>query len=358
MASNSLGDIFRITTFGESHGKAIGAVIDGCPANIELSEEWIQKELDKRKPGQSEVTSARKEEDKAEIISGVFEGKTTGAPIAILIFNNNADSSVYGEIKNLLRPGHANFTYLKKYGAFDYRGGGRSSGRETANWVAGGAVAKKILAEQGIKVTAYTKEIGGVKAEEVDIGEIDRNKVRCPDKNAASKMIDKILEVKNDGDSIGGMIEVIADNVPAGLGDPVFNKLDAEIAKALMSINGVKGVEIGAGFETVNMKGSECNDAFVKEEGKIVTKTNNCGGILGGISNGMPIIARIAVKPTASIGKEQETTDLEGNAAKIKVEGKHDPCLVPRAVPVAEAMMALVLANAILRQKVFSLNKK
>ena len=358
MASNSFGDIFRITTFGESHGKAIGAVIDGCPANIELSEEWIQKELDKRKPGQSEVTSARKEEDKAEILSGVFEGKTTGAPIAILIFNKNADSSVYGEIKNLLRPGHANFTYLKKYGIYDYRGGGRSSGRETANWVAGGAVAKKILAEQGIKVIAYTKEIGGIKAEEFDIGEIDRNKVKCPDKNAASKMVDKILEVKNDGDSVGGIIEIIADNVPAGLGDPVFNKLDAEIAKALMSINGVKGVEIGAGFEAAKMKGSECNDSFVKEGEKIVTKTNNCGGILGGISNGMPIIARIAVKPTASIGKEQETTDLEGNAAKIKIDGEHDPCLVPRVVSVAEAMMALVLANVILRQKVFSLNKK
>jgi len=255
MASNSLGDIFRITTFGESHGKAIGAVIDGCPANIEISEEDIQKELDRRRPGQSEVTSARKEEDKAEILSGIFEGRTTGAPIAIIIFNKNADSSGYEKIKDLLRPGHANFTYLKKYGIFDYRGGGRSSGRETANWVSGGAVAKKILAEKGIKVAAYTKEIGGIKAEEFDIKEIDRNDVRCPDKDAASKMADKILEAKNDGDSIGGIIEVTADNVPAGLGDPVFNKLDAEIAKALMTINGVKGVEIGAGFEAAKMKG-------------------------------------------------------------------------------------------------------
>jgi len=358
MASNSLGDIFRITTFGESHGKAIGAVIDGCPANIEISEEDIQKELDRRRPGQSEVTSARKEEDKAEILSGIFEGRTTGAPIAIIIFNKNADSSGYEKIKDLLRPGHANFTYLKKYGIFDYRGGGRSSGRETANWVSGGAVAKKILAEKGIKVAAYTKEIGGIKAEEFDIKEIDRNDVRCPDKDAASKMADKILEAKNDGDSIGGIIEVTADNVPAGLGDPVFNKLDAEIAKALMTINGVKGVEIGAGFEAAKMKGSECNDAFAKEGEKIITKTNNSGGILGGISNGMPITARIAVKPTSSIGKEQETTDLEGNAAKIKVEGKHDPCLVPRAVPVVEAMMALVLVNAYLRQKIFLPDRK
>jgi len=358
MASNSLGDIFRITTFGESHGKAIGAVIDGCPANIEISEEDIQKELDRRRPGQSEVTSARKEEDKAEILSGIFEGRTTGAQIAIVIFNKNIDSSGYEKIKDLLRPGHANFTYLKKYGIFDYKGGGRSSGRETANWVAGGAVAKKILAEKGIRIIAYAKEIGGIKAEEFDIGEIDRNDVRCPDKNAARKMVEKILEAKNDGDSIGGVIEVAADNVPAGLGDPVFNKLDAEIAKALMTINGVKGVEIGAGFEAAKMKGSECNDAFAKEGEKIITKTNNSGGILGGISNGMPITARIAVKPTSSIGKEQETTDLEGNAAKIKVEGKHDPCLVPRAVPVVEAMMALVLVNAYLRQKIFLPDRK
>jgi len=358
MASNSLGDIFRITTFGESHGKAIGAVIDGCPANIEISEEDIQKELDRRRPGQSEVTSARKEEDKAEILSGIFEGRTTGAPIAIAIFNKNSDSSRYEKIKDLLRPGHANFTYLKKYGIFDYKGGGRSSGRETANWVSGGAVAKKILAEKGIRIIAYAKEIGGIKAKEIDFGEIDRNDVRCPDKNVAIKMVDKILEAKKDGDSIGGIIEVAADNVPAGLGDPVFDKLDAEIAKALMTINGVKGVEIGAGFESVKMKGSECNDAFVNEEDKIITKTNNSGGILGGISNGMPIVAKIAIKPTASVGKEQETTDLEGNTAKIKIEGEHDPCLVPRAVPVAEAMMALVLVNAYLRQNIFLPNRK
>jgi len=358
MASNSLGDVFKVTTFGESHGKAIGAIIDGCPANIEISGEDIQKELDRRRPGQSEVTSARKEEDKAEILSGIFEGRTTGAPIAIIIFNKNADGSGYEKIKNLLRPGHANFTYLKKYRIFDYKGAGRSSGRETANWVSGGAVAKKILAEKGINVTAYAKEIGGVKAEEFDIEEIDRNDVRCPDKDAARKMADKILEVKNDGDSIGGIIEVTADNVPAGLGDPVFNKLDAEIARALMTINGIKGVEIGAGFEAARMKGSECNDAFVKERDEIITKTNNSGGILGGISNGMPIIARIAVKPTASIGKEQETTDLEGNAAKIKIEGEHDPCLVPRAVPVVEAMMTLVLVNAYLRQKIFLPDRK
>ena len=272
--SNTFGDIFRVTTFGESHGKAIGAVVDGCPKNIELSEKDIQKDLDRRKPGQSKVTSARKEEDKAKILSGVFEGKTTGAPISIIIFNKNVKSSKYEKIKNLLRPGHANFTYLKKYGVFDYRGGGRSSARETANWVSAGAVAKKILEKRGIKIIAYTKEIAGIKAEKIDINEINRNEARCPDKNIAKKILDKILKAKNESDSVGGVIEVVAYNVPAGLGDPIFNKLDAEIAKALMTINGVKGVEIGAGFEVAKMKGSECNDVFLKEGEKIVTKTN------------------------------------------------------------------------------------
>ncbi|MFC1768130.1 chorismate synthase [Nanoarchaeota archaeon] len=351
MSYSTFGKYFRVTTWGESHGKAIGVVIDGMKPGISLSEEDIQKDLDKRKPGQSKIVTPRKEEDKVEILSGVFEGKTTGTPISLIIYNKDVDSSKYEKIKNLVRPGHATLTYMKKYGIFDYRGGGRSSARETAMRVAAGAVAKKILDEKGINVVAYIKEVDGIKAKNIDLKEISKNPVNCPDKEAAAKIEKLILKIKDEGDSIGGLIEVVCENVPAGLGDPVFDKLDAMISGALMSIPAVKGVEIGSGFEVANMKGSESNDVFAKKGNKIVTVTNHAGGILGGISDGMPIVARVAVKPTSSILKEQQTVDISGHSQKIKVEGRHDPCVAIRGVPVVEAMMRLVLVDALLKQE-------
>ncbi len=354
MSYSTFGKYFRVTTWGESHGKAIGAVIDGCKPGISLTEEDIQQELDRRKPGQSSVVTPRKEEDKVEILSGVFEGKTTGTPISLIIFNKDVDSSKYEKIKELLRPGHATFTYLKKYGIFDYRGGGRSSARETAMRVAAGAIAKKILAEHTVKITAYIKEVAGIVAKNIDYAEIRKNPVNCPDKEAAKKIEKAILKIKEQGDSYGGIIEVVAENVPAGLGDPVFDKLDAMIGQAMMSIPAVKGVEIGSGFDAARMKGSESNDSFVKKGNKIITATNNSGGILGGISNGMPIVARIAIKPTSSIIKEQETVDIKGNKKTIRVEGRHDPCVAIRAPPIVEAMMALVLIDALMKQEMVS----
>ncbi|MBI4440303.1 chorismate synthase [Candidatus Woesearchaeota archaeon] len=354
MSYSTFGKYFRVTTWGESHGKAIGAVIDGCRPGIELSEEYIQKELDRRKPGQSSIVTPRKEEDKVEILSGVFEGKTTGTPISLIIYNRDVDSSKYEKIKSLIRPGHAMFTYMKKYGIYDYRGGGRASARETAMRVAAAAIAKKILAEKSIKVTAYVKEVGGIAAKKIDYAEIQKNPVNCPDKEAAKKIEKAILKARGEGDSLGGIVEVVAENVPAGLGDPVFDKLEATIAQALMSIPAVKGVEIGAGFQSARMKGSQSNDAFAKKGNKIITVTNNAGGILGGISNGMPILARVAVKPTSSILKEQETVDVSGKKQTIRVEGRHDPCVAIRAVPVVEAMMILALADAMMKQEMVS----
>lgn len=349
--SSTLGKNFRITTFGESHGKAVGVVIDGVKPGLKISEEEIQKELDKRKPGQSNVSTPRQEEDQVNILSGIFNGKTTGTPICLVVYNKDADSSKYEKIKNIFRPGHADFTYLKKYGVRDYRGGGRVSGRETIARVAAGAIAKKLLSKNGIKIIAYTKEIAGIVAKKIDLAEIEKNPVRCPDKKAAKKMEMVILKAKAEGDSVGGIVEVIATNVPAGLGDPVFDKLSANIAKALVSIPAVKGVEIGAGFKVAQMKGSECNDQFIKKGGKIITTSNNSGGILGGISTGMPIVARVAVKPTSSIAKEQQTVDIDGKKVKIKIKGRHDPCICPRIVPVVESMMAIILADAIMRQE-------
>ena len=351
MSSNSIGKNFRITTFGESHGKAVGVVIDGVKPGLKISEEEIQSELDKRKPGQSKITTARKEEDKIHILSGIFNGKTTGTPICMLVYNKDADSSKYEKIKNIFRPGHADFAYFKKYGIRDHRGGGRASGRETVGRVAAGAIAKKFLSKANIKVIAYTKEIAGIEAKKFRQGEIGKNTVRCPDKKAAKVMEKAILKAKQNRDSIGGIVEVTALNVPAGLGDPVFCKLDAELAKALMSIPAVKGVEFGAGFELSKMRGRQCNDPFIKKGNKIITKTNNAGGILGGISNGMPIIARVVVKPTSSILKEQKTVDIKGKKIKIKIEGRHDPCICPRVVPVVESMVTIVLADALMRQK-------
>jgi len=353
--SNTFGKSFRLTTWGESHGRAIGAVIDGCPSMLELSEGDIQKELDMRRPGRSGIASQRKEEDKIEILSGVLEGRTTGAPLSMLIWNKDVRPEAYDEIKNLARPGHADLTYELKYGIRDWRGGGRASARETACRVAGGAVAKKLLSGFEMGVFAYAVRIGGIPADGVDVTERnldklrrlrEQNDVRCIDAAAAKKMEKAILLAKNEGDSLGGIIEVSALGVPPGLGEPVFDKLGADLAKALMSVPAVKGVEIGAGFSLADMKGSKANDAFFIERGKIKTKTNNSGGILGGISSGMPITARVAIKPTSSIAKEQNTVNMKKmQDAKIKVGGRHDPCVVPRAVPVVEAMVALVLAD-------------
>lgn len=348
MASNSFGNIFRITTFGESHGKAVGVVIDGCPAGLLLSENDINEFLKLRQGGKSPYVSPRKEQDQGKIISGVFAGKTTGMPIVIMIENKNIDSSKYEAIKDLLRPGHANYTYLEKYSIFDYRGGGRASARETVCRVAAGAVAKKILEKHKIKTAAFVKTIGSISAK-INIKNITKlraetyqNEIFCPDKKAAQLMMQEIDKVKAEGDSIGGIVEFVASGLPVGLGDPVYERLDANLAKAMMSIPATKGFEIGEGFNSVSMKGSEHNDLFP-------LKTNHAGGVLGGISTGMPLIGRVAFKPTASIAKPQSTVDLKGKARIFKLpEGsRHDPCVAIRAVPVVEAMCALVIVDAL-----------
>jgi chorismate synthase len=348
---NTFGRIFRVTTWGESHGEAIGCVVDGCPSGLELNRGDIQRHLDRRSPGKNIVSTERNESDDVEILSGVFEDKTLGTPISMLIKNLDVDSSRYEEIKNLLRPGHAEFTWKKKFGLIDWRGGGRASGRETASRVAAGAVARKLLKTSGVEILAYSKNIAGVSADtNSDLEKmrkaIDSNPVRSPDSKAAKKMEKAILSAREGKDSVGGVIEAVALGVPAGLGEPVFDKLDADLAKAMMSIPAVKGVEIGKGFELAEMRGSQANDAFILKEGIIQTETNNCGGILGGISNGMPIVVRVAVKPTSSIRLKQKTVDIEKMGdAFIEVEGRHDPCIVPRAVVVVESMLALVLAD-------------
>ncbi len=347
--SNAFGTLFRITTWGESHGKAIGVVVDGCPAGLELSEADIQKELDKRAPGLSEVVSPRKEADKVGILSGVFENKTTGTPISMMIYNKDADSSKYEKIKDLLRPGHADFTYQMKYKFRDYRGGGRSSARETAARVAAGAIAKKLLEKKGITIIAYVKEIAGIRATKVDYREIYRNSVRCPDKNIAKKMEQMILKAKNEGDSVGGICEIVAFNVPAGLGKPIYNKLEADLGSAILGINAVKGIEFGEGFGLSRMKGSQSNDEFILRNNRIMTKTNHHGGILGGISTGMPIVIRAVVKPASSILKKQETVNYATMKQEtISVEGRHDPATIVRFPPIAEAMTAIVLADHML----------
>ena len=351
MAGNIFGQLFRITTWGESHGKGIGVVIDGCPAGLPLREKDIQKELDRRRTGQSKVTTTRREPDQIRIMSGVFEGKTTGTPIALLVENEDADSSKYDLIQDRYRPGHADFTYDMKYGFRDHRGGGRSSARETVGRVAAGAIAKKILAKHKVKVFAYTKQIGNLVAQKFDYKEIEKNIVRCPDKKIAEKMVSAIMQVRKQGDSLGGVIEVVAQGVPAGWGEPVFDRLDADLAKALMCLPAVKGVEVGIGFEAARLKGSQCNDVFIPKGKKITTKTNNAGGILGGISNGNDIVLRMVVKPTSSINKVQDTVTTTGKKAKIRVEGRHDPCVAPRAVPMAETMVALVLVDHLLRNQ-------
>ena len=359
MAGNSFGSYFRITTFGESHGKAIGVLIDGVKPNMRISEKGIQDELNRRRPGQSKLTTPRTEKDQVQILSGIFEGKTLGTPICLLIRNEDQNPKAYYNIKNIFRPGHAGYTYLSKYGIHDYRGGGRASGRETAGRVAAGAIAKQILSKRNIQIIAYTKEVGDIVAKKIDYDEIEKNEVRCPNSRAAKKMAAKILQVKMEGDSIGGIVEAVVKDCPVGLGEPVFDKLEADLAKALMSIPAIKGFEIGSGFAASQMRGSEHNDEFYRESktGRIRTRTNNAGGILGGISNGEDIVVRVAVKPTSSILKSQDTVDLRGRKQSVKIEGRHDPCLCPRIVPVIESMIALVLVDHLMRQKLLHSNK-
>ena len=326
-------------------------VIEGCPAGLPIKESEIQLELNRRRTGQSKVTTTRKEGDRIQIMSGVFNGKTTGTPISLLVENEDADSSKYELIKELYRPGHADYTYDKKYGFRDYRGGGRSSARETVGRVAAGAIAKKLLAREKIKIIGFTRQVGKHVAQKIDYKEIENNIVRCPDAKTAEKMINAIMRARKKGDSLGGIVEVVAQGVPAGLGEPVFDRLDADLAKAVMCIPAVKGVEIGAGFKSATMTGSECNDEFVMKNKKVATATNNAGGILGGISNGMDIIVKLVVKPTSSINKAQNTVTQKGKKAEIRVEGRHDPCVAPRAVPIAEAMVALTLIDHFYRTK-------
>ena len=351
MPGSSYGSLFKISTWGESHGEGIGVVVDGCPAGLPLKEADIQKELNRRKTGQSKVTTMRKETDRVRILSGIFKGKTTGTPIALWVENQDADSSKYEEIKHLFRPGHADFTYLMKHGFRDYRGGGRSSARETVGRVAAGAIARKLLARKRIKIIGYTKQIGPYTARKIDFKQIEKNIVRCPDKKMAQKMVEHILDARKKGNSVGGVVELVAKGVPAGLGEPVFDKLDADLAKAMMSIPAVKGIEFGIGFEAANMYGSECNDPYTVKGNKITTNTNNAGGIHGGISNGSDIVLRMVVKPTSSINRPQDTVTVDGKKAKIRVEGRHDPCVSPRAVPIAEAMMALTLIDHLMRNQ-------
>lgn len=351
MPGNSFGTIFKITTFGESHGPAIGVVVDGVIPNLPLTEADIQKDLDRRRPGQSAVTTQRQETDRVEILSGVFEGKTTGAPIALLIRNEDQKEKDYTKIKELFRPGHADFTFQAKYGFRDWRGGGRSSGRETASRVAAGAIAKKILAQKNIKITAYTLSVGDIVAKTINLDAIESNIVRCPDPEAAEQMIEKIQEVRKSGDSIGGVVEAIVKGCPAGLGEPVFDKISAKLAHALMSIGTIKGIEIGDGFAATKKLGSQNNDIFTSDHGKVHTKTNHAGGILGGISNGEDIVLRVAVKPPSSILKEQETVDIHGHKSTVQVTGRHDPCICPRVVPVVEAMIAVTILDLLMIQQ-------
>ena len=347
MSGNTFGELFRVTTFGESHGPGLGVIIDGVPAGVKIDEALIQRDLDRRRPGQSKVSTMRKEPDRVEILSGVFEGVSTGTRLAMVIRNTDQRSQDYGRLAELFRPGHADLGFFKKYGVRDYRGGGRSSGRETSMRVAAGAVAKMVLATMGVSVRACSMMIGGVYAETVDWSVVEENIVRSPDLAAAEKMVAAIRAAQADRDSVGGIICCEAHGVPAGWGEPVFDKLDALLAHAILSIGGIKGIEIGAGFEAPKKRGSENNDSILPSG----FASNHAGGILGGISNGDVITFRAAMKPTSSIAKKQHTIDKEGNATEIEVLGRHDPCLVPRAVPVVEAMTALVLADLALRNR-------
>lgn len=346
MPGNTFGQMFRITTFGESHGGAVGVVVDGAGPGLELSESDIQKELDRRKPGQSSVTTPRQEPDTVHILSGLFEGKTTGTPILLILYNKDAQSEAYSDIRELFRPGHADFTYFKKYGIRDHRGSGRASGRETAGRVAAGAIARKFLMQRGVSITAFTYRCAGISCETVDYSVIEKNPMRAADMNAASKMIPIIEKLAEEGDSVGGIIECHVTGVQPGLGEPVFDKLEADLGKAMLSLGAVKGFEIGSGFSCADMKGSEHND-WMNETGFV---TNHAGGIIGGISTGAEIVFRIAVKPTSSISKLQKTIGKNGKQSDIRTIGRHDPTICPRIVPVVEAMTALVLEDHYRRQ--------
>ncbi|MFI5150087.1 MAG: chorismate synthase [Bacteroidia bacterium] len=355
MAGNTFGQLFRLHTFGESHGPAIGGILDGCPAGLELDEIFIQSELARRRPGQSNIVTQRKEPDTVAFLSGIYEGKTTGTPIGFSIANENQRSADYSHLQDKYRPSHADYTYDQKYGFRDPRGGGRSSARETAARVVGGAIAKLLLRQEGVDVCAYTSQVGDIRLlknyKELDHTLTEKNAVRCPDPFLAETMIRRIEQVRKDGDTIGGVISCFATGMPAGWGEPVFDKLHADLGKAMLSINAVKGFEYGSGFEGVSMKGSEHNDLFYAGSGKIHTHTNRSGGIQGGISNGEDIYFRVAFKPVATIMKEQKSVNKEGASENVNGRGRHDPCVLPRAVPIVEAMAALVLADHFLRHK-------
>jgi chorismate synthase len=357
--SNSYGTLFKISTFGESHGPAIGVILDGCPAGLEIDEAFIQSELDRRKPGQSRITTQRKEEDTFKILSGVFEGRSTGTPITIVIENQDQRSKDYSHIAEAFRPSHADYTYEAKYGHRDYRGGGRSSARETAARVAAGAIAKLLLKKYGIDVNAFVSRVGDIQAPhytELDLSKTEDNIVRCPDAPTAEKMIALIDQVRMDRDTIGGIVTGVIKNTPVGLGEPVFDKLHAELGKAMLSINAVKGFEYGSGFNGISLRGSQHNDEFFNDGGRIRTKTNLSGGIQGGIANGEDIYFKVAFKPVATIMQDQPSVDKQGNEITVSGKGRHDPCVVPRAVPIVEAMAALVIADFLLRGRASKLD--
>ena len=349
MAGSSFGTIFKLSTFGESHGPAIGGVIEGVPVNISLNIEEIQNELNRRKPGQSAIVTQRKESDSVQILSGIFEGKTTGTSIGFVIINEDQNPKDYSHIKDSYRPSHADFTYDKKYGNRDYRGGGRSSARETVSRVVAGAIAKQILGNIGIDIVAYVDQVGSIRlGNDIDYNEIDNNSVRCPNTDIANEMEALIKSIKREGDTIGGSVRCEINHLPPGLGEPVFDKLHAELGKAMLSINAVKGFEYGSGFNAIQMRGSEHNDVFNPDES---TQTNHSGGIQGGISNGMPVTMRIAFKPVATIVMDQDSIDNKGDMVKVTGKGRHDPCVVPRAVPIVEAMAAITILDFYLRNK-------
>lgn len=352
---NTFGNIFTLTTFGESHGPGVGGVVDGLPAGVKIDVEFIQHELDRRKPGQSRITTTRNESDKVELLSGVFEGISTGCPIGFVVRNNNQHSSDYDNIRNVFRPSHADFTYTGKFGLRDHRGGGRSSARETISRCVGGALAKLALKDMGISITAYTSQVGNIKIDDdykkYDFSEIEKNIVRCPDAEKAEEMEKLILDVKTAGDTVGGVITCVIKGCPVGLGDPAFDKLHARLAYAMMSINAVKGFEYGMGFEGVGKRGSQQNDIFINDNGRISTSTNNSGGIQGGISNGQDIYFRVAFKPVATLLTPQPTVDKDGNETMLQVKGRHDPCVLPRAVPVVEAMAAMTILDSYLMNR-------
>ncbi len=359
MAGNTFGKAFKISTFGESHGKGLGVIIDGCPAGLPIDEAFIQSELARRRPGQSKIVTQRKEPDTAQILSGIFEGKATGTPIGMIIMNKDQKSKDYSHIADKYRPSHADFTYQEKYGLRDYRGGGRSSARETSARVAAGAVAKLFLQSQGIIINGYVSQVGNIKVgqpyQTLDFNNTEKTPVRCPDLEVAAEMVDLIKEVRKAGDTIGGVVTAVIQGNPTGLGEPAFDKLHADLAKAMLSINACKGFEYGSGFDGVTMRGSEHNDRFYNENGVIKTKTNYSGGIQGGISNGMDIYFRVAFKPVATIVEAQESVNMDGQPAEVIGKGRHDPCVLPRAVPIVEAMAALVMADHLLRQRTVKL---